>query len=71
MPERSKAVLIAKRDLFRVFHKRFAAEGHELHCQIEDGLDTRPVTEGHADGYDHLVNCIYHLLIEIDKQLTD
>ena len=71
MPERRQAVLIAKRDLFRVFYKRFAAEGHELRCQIEDGLDTRPVTEGHADGYDEFVSWIYDLLIAIDKQLTD
>ena len=30
---------------YRTFHKRLAAEGHELHCQIEDGLDKRPITE--------------------------
>ena len=68
--ERRQSVLIAKRDLFRLFYKRFAAEGHELRCQIEDEHDTRPITEGHAEGYDQLVAWLNRRLQEIDKQIA-
>ena len=67
---RRQAVLIEKRDLFRAFHKRFAAEAHDLHCQIEDDLDKRPITEAHADAYDELVAWLNRQLQEIDKQIA-
>ena len=62
---RRKTMLTHKRDLFRTFHKRFAAESHELRCQIEDGLDKRPITEAHADAYDELVAWLAHQLQQI------
>ena len=63
-------MLIAKRDLYRTFHKRFAAEGHDLHCQIEDDLDERPITEAHADAYDELVAWLTLQLQAIAEQIA-
>ena len=70
MQTRPKSVLVAKRDLFRLFHKRLSAEGHQLHCEIEDGRDTRATAEGHADGYDEIVSWLSEQLIDIYNQLN-
>ena len=67
---RRKAVLIEKRDLFRTFHKRFAAESHELRCQIEDDLDKRPITEAHADGYDEIVSWLAKRIAKLHEEIA-
>ena len=69
MTERRQTVLIATRDLYRTFHKRLAAEGHDLHCQIEDDLDQRPITEGHADGYDAMVSWLADEIKELHTKI--
>ena len=68
--ERRQSVLIATRDLYRTFHKRLAAEGHDLHCQIEDGLDQRPITEGHADGYDAIVSWLAGQIVQLHEEIA-
>ena len=70
MTERRKAVLTAKRDLFRLTHQKFAAASHELRCQIEDGLDKRPITEGHADGYDAIVSWLAGQIVQLHEEIA-
>ena len=69
MTYRRQSVLIEKRDLFRTFHQRIAAASHELRCQIEDDLDNRPITEGHAEGYDEMVAWLADQIKELHKQI--
>ena len=63
-------------DLYRTFHKRLAAEGHDLHCQIErhcqieDDLDQCPITEGHADGYDAMVSWLAKQITKLHEQIA-
>ena len=66
---RSMAVLTAKQDMMRLYHKRFAAEGHNLRCQMEDGLDNRAITEAHAEVYDGLVGWLRNQLLEVHEEL--
>ena len=68
--ERRQSVLIATRDLYRTFHKRLAAEGHDLNCQIEDDLDQCPITEGHADGYDAMVSWLAKQITKLHEQIA-
>ena len=70
MTERRKAVLTAKRDLFRLTHQKFAAASHELRCQIEDDLDQRPITEGHADGYDAMVSWLAKQITKLHEEIA-
>ena len=70
MPHRRKAVLIEKRDLYRVFHKRLAAESHELRCQIEDDLDDSPRTEAHTDAYDEMVSWLGNQITTLHEEIA-
>ena len=67
---RRKTVLTEKRDLFRAFHKRLAAQAHELRCQMEDDLDNRPVTEAHADGYDEIVSWLAKRIATLHEDIA-
>ena len=70
MTDRNQAILIAKRDLFRAFHKRLAAESHELRCRIEDDLDESPRTEAHADAYDEIVSWLGNQITTLHEEIA-
>ena len=70
MSDRQKTVLAEKRALFRAFHKRLAAESHELRCRIEDDLDESPRTEAHADAYDEIVSWLGNQITTLHEEIA-
>ena len=71
MTARRKKELEAKRQLLALCWSKFADQGHKLRCQIDDGLDTRPITVGHAEAYEELCSWLADVIKDIGKEIGD